>query len=243
MTYKLKTPFEQTDKQTYPDVKQELITLVVATYLTDRFYELQPDLVQRTSMLISRCELIFVAKLAIFTRHQAGLKRASYLLTGLIAQHISGSDWAKRFYFQVIKWPDDIGAVLSFMGYMNSQAGNVRGMGRIKVPRALKAGFKKYLEELEPCVIDNFKMKKRIFSLNDMLNFFHPNPSQKNKEAFNRLQKGMSLKDLYDSTDVDKMKSQISTDAIIYEQVLNFIASSSESSYQSLLSRIDTIRI
>ena len=42
----------------------------------------------------------------------------------------------------------------------------------------------------------------------DLVNLFHPQPTQKNKEAYDRLLKGMSLKDLYSSTTFERTMSQ-----------------------------------
>ena len=51
-------------------------------------------------------------------------------------------------------------------------------------------------------------MKKKEITMIDLVNLFHPQPTQKNKEAYDRLLKGMSLSGLYSSTTFEKTMSK-----------------------------------
>lgn len=216
--------------------QQVLLVTVTQTVLGDGYYQQQPEATQAIIKAASRCEPLFIAKLAIFIRHRWHLKRASHLLAGILAPVISGHGWGKQFFYQVIKEPDDMTEILMIIDQQNRLQHKYRKSGKIKVPHALKAGFKKYLEQLVPAQIDQYKMKRRKFSLIDLINFFHPTPNAKNKEAFRRLKAGESLAGLYDPDrhsemmpeerpPLDKFWSTDITDPVSYTKQLEEINS------------------
>jgi len=64
------------------------------------------------------------------------------------------------------------------------------------------------MEDLDPYLIDKYKMNGKEVSLIDLMRLTHPKVSQKNAEAYERLVYGKDLSDLYTSKILDREKSK-----------------------------------
>ena len=176
--------------------KDELVSTLLTTFLSDGYYEKQKDIVNRILKAADSCDPLFVAKAAIYARKHANMRSVSHLLAGSLAKRLSGTDWARFFYKEIIARPDDMAEILACYESMNG--------GKLKIPNAMKKGFAARLETLDPYTIDKYKMERRSITLVDLVNLVHPTPQEKNGEAYRRLIKGESLADLYDSKVLDK---------------------------------------
>lgn len=176
--------------------KEELVTTVLTTFVQKSYYETELEVVNRIKKAMATCDPLFIAKLALYTRREANMRSSSHLLAGELAKRASGKEWAKRFYEKIIVRPDDMSEILAYL-QANKQ----------KTPNAIRKGFKKVLERLDPYQIDKYKMKTRSISLIDLVNLFHPIPAQHNAEAYRRLLVGEPLDDLYESKILEKTSS------------------------------------
>lgn len=188
---------------------EELVSTVMTTFLSDAYYESENEIVWRIKKLIEDVDCEFVAKLAIYARNDGNLRSVSHLLAALIANRISGTPWAKNFYKKIVVRPDDMSEILSAYASINGMS-----LDSIKkIPNAMKRGFKKALENLDPYQIDKYKMNNKKVSLIDLVRLFHPKGNNKNDLAFEYLIKGISLDGLYSSSILEKEFSKAGQDA------------------------------
>lgn len=192
--------------------KEELVATVLTTFVQSSYYEKEKDIVNRIKEAADKCDPLFVAKLALYARREANMRSSSHLLAGELAKKVSGREWAARFYNKIVVRPDDMSEILAY--YFNVLNAD---KSKKKIINAIKKGFKMSLERLDAYQIDKYKMNSKEISLIDLVNLFHPKPSEKNKEAYRRLMNGESLEGLYTTKILEKEKSkagQTATDKV-----------------------------
>lgn len=183
--------------------KEELVSTVMTTFLSDTYYEKEDVLVNRIKGLLDKVDPLFAAKLAIYARNDGNLRSVTHLVSAYIARYISGQEWGKRFYNKIVIRPDDMSEILSCYAHLNGVTdGSVK-----KIPNSIKKGFKEALERLDAYQIDKYKMERRSLSMIDLVNLLHPKGTQKNSEAYKRLMNGESLDGLYSTKILEKQMS------------------------------------
>lgn len=184
--------------------KEELVSTVMTTFLTDAYYEKETEIAKRIISLIDKVDPLFAAKLAIYARNDGKMRSVTHLISAYIAKLIAGQEWGKRFYNKIIIRPDDMSEILCCYATLNKQ--DLKDIK--KIPNSIKKGFKEALERLDAYQIDKYKMERRAVSLVDLVNLFHPKGMQKNAEAYRRLINGESLEGLYSSKILEKEMSK-----------------------------------
>jgi 60 kDa SS-A/Ro ribonucleoprotein len=182
--------------------KEELVSTVLTSFIQKSYYESENEVLGRIKKALEQVDPLFAAKLAIYTRTEANMRSSSHVLAGELARKLSGKEWATRFYEKIIVRPDDMAEILGYYQLINKG-------GKVKIPNSMKKGFKKRLERLDAYLIDKYKMKGRDISLVDLVNLFHPKPTQKNAKAFDLLVNngGKGIGDLYSSKILEKEMS------------------------------------
>lgn len=180
--------------------KELLVSTVMTTFLQGSYYETEEEIVKRIISLVEKVDALFAAKLAIYARNEGNLRSVTHLMAATLAQHVSGKDWAKRFYNKIVVRPDDMSEIVSAYATLN----DMKLKDIKKIPNSIKKGFKEALERLDAYQIDKYKMKNREVSLIDLVRLFHPKGTQKNAEAYKRLVEGKPLTDLYESKILEK---------------------------------------
>lgn len=183
--------------------KEELVSTVMTTFLENGYYEKQSETVDRIKGLIAKCDPLFVAKLAIYTRNDGKMRSVTHLISSELPKYLNNAEWAKRYYDKIVIRPDDMSEILAAYA-----TGNKMDLKEIKkIPNSMKKGFKTALERLDAYQIDKYKMNRRSISLIDLVNLFHPHGTQKNQEAYRRLMNEESLEGLYGSKILEKEMS------------------------------------
>lgn len=182
--------------------KEELVSTVLTSFIQKSYYESENEVLGRIKKALAEVDPLFAAKLAIYTRTEANMRSSSHVLAGELARKLSGKEWATRFYEKIIVRPDDMAEILSYYKLINKG-------DKVKFPNSMKKGFKKRLEGLDAYLIDKYKMKGRDISLVDLVNLFHPKPTQKNAKAFDLLvnERGKGLDALYSTKIFEKTMS------------------------------------
>ena len=186
------------------DPKEELVSTVLTTFVQKSYYEKEKEIMKRFRKAAEACDPLFVAKTALYTRGPANMRSSSHVLAAELAPRLSGLDWGSRFYNKIVFRTDDMSEILSY--YENI----MKGKG---VPNAMRKGFRRYIEGMDPYLIDKYKMLGRDISLIDLVNRMHPIPTQSNSEAFKLLMKegGKGLDKLYGSKILEKEMSKAGT--------------------------------
>lgn len=182
------------------EAKDNLVSTVMTTFLSDSYYEKEKDTVKRICDNIDKVDPLFAAKLAIYARNKGNMRSVTHLIAAYIAKYASGEEWAKRFYNSVVVRPDDMSEILSVYAKLNGM--NLKKIS--KIPNAIKKGFKSSLENLSPYQIDKYKMNNRSVKLVDLVRLFHPKGNHLNKVAYEKLIKGESLEGLYEAKILEK---------------------------------------
>ena len=182
--------------------KEEFISSIMTTFLSKdgSYYESSDEEVNRILSLLEKIDPLFACKAAIYARENGNMRSISHLLGAALAKHISGQEYAKRFYNRLIVRPDDMSEIVSAYASLNGMS--LKDIK--KIPNSIKKGFKEALERLDAYQLDKYKMKNREVSLIDLIRLFHPKGNQKNAEAFKRLVNGESLEGLYETKILEK---------------------------------------
>lgn len=194
--------------------KEELVSTVMTTFLTDAYYENETEVTKRILGLLDKVDPLFAAKLAIYARNEGNLRSVTHLISAYLAKSVSGEEWGKRFYNKIVIRPDDMSEILSCYASLNKM--NAKEIK--KIPNSIKKGFKEALERLDAYQIDKYKMNGRNLSMIDLVNLFHPKGTQKNAEAYRRLMNGESLDGLYTSKILEKEMSAAGKKATTVEE-------------------------
>lgn len=125
----------------------------------------------------------FAAKSAIYARTKFGMRSITHVLAGKLASRLSGNPIGKRFYENVIFRPDDMAEIIA---YYNS-------IGNDKIPNSMKKGFSRAFDKFDTYQIGKYQMKRRDYSLVDIVNLVHPVATDKNKEGLRKLVNGESF--------------------------------------------------
>lgn len=181
--------------------KEELVSIVLTTFLSNSYYETEKEIIDRIKEKVAKLDPLFVAKLAIYARNEANMRSVSHLLAGELANKVSGKEWAKRFYEKIVGRPDDMSEILAYYSYIN-------GGKLFPLQNAIKKGFRKKLESLDAYQLDKYKMTRKNISMVDLIKILHPTPNKGNAEAYKRLIEGKSLSGLYESKILEKELSK-----------------------------------
>jgi hypothetical protein len=153
------------------DPKEELVATVLTSFLQKKYYESEKSVIERLQTASSKVDPEFLAKLAIYARRDAHMRSTTHLLAGEVAKRVSGKEWGSRFFNKVAMRPDDMSEITGY--WINI----VRdGADAMKLPNAMKKGFKKKLESMDSYSFDKYKMNTRSISMIDLINLYHPDP-------------------------------------------------------------------
>lgn len=152
--------------------KEELVATVLTSFLQKSYYESEKTIVSRLQTAAAKVSPSFLAKLAIYARRDAHMRSTTHLLAGEVAKRVSGKEWGSRFFKQIAMRPDDMAEIV---GYWTTIVRD--GSDAMKIPNAIKKGFKGKLESMDAYLYDKYKMNTRSISMIDLINLFHPDPN------------------------------------------------------------------
>lgn len=151
--------------------------MLLTSFLEDKFYRSGNTTAVRLRELINELgDDRFVAKAALYARHQAGMRSVSHLVAGEMAARVKGAEWTKRFFDRVVRRPDD---ALEILAYTKAVHGKV-------LPNALKKGIGSALSRFDDYQLAKYRGGNAELKLVDAVNLVHPPHS----EALGRLMKG-----------------------------------------------------
>ncbi len=152
--------------------KEELVSTVLTSFLQKSYYETEKKIVSRLQKAADKVDPEFLAKLAIYARRDAHMRSTTHLLAGEVGKRVSGKEWGSRFFQKIAMRPDDMAEIV---GYWISMVRD--GSEAMKLPNALKKGFRSKLESMDSYLFDKYKMNHKNVSMIDLINLFHPNPN------------------------------------------------------------------
>lgn len=154
----------------------QLISTLFTSFANDQFYKSSNDVFSDLKELIAKCDKKFVAKAAIYARTQFGMRSITHVVASELAKYISGMNWAKSFYENIIYRPDDM---MEIMSYHTAHNG--------KIPNSMKKGIAKAFDKFDRYTLAKYRGEGKGFRLVDVVNMVHPKPTDRNAEAIKDL--------------------------------------------------------
>lgn len=156
----------------------ELISILLTSFVQDQFYKKSADTLKRLPELLAKVDPKFAAKAAIYARNTFGMRSITHVLAVEVAKYLSGKEWSKKFYEDIIRRPDDMTEIVSY--YLNKNKNQA-------LPNSLKKGFAKAFDKFDGYQIAKYKGEGNEVSLVDIVNLVHPKATTKNKKALAEL--------------------------------------------------------
>lgn len=142
--------------------KSELVTILLTSFLNDSYYRTVGDTMERVKELV-REDPLFAAKAAIHARHTFGMRSITHMVAGEIGLNVKGARWTRHFFRDIIRRPDDILEILSYV--------------KKPVPNAMKKGFAEALRKFDAYQLGKYKREGAAMSLVDAVNLVRPVPT------------------------------------------------------------------
>lgn len=162
----------------------QLYTAVVTWSLDDTFYEKNSDRLTRVRALIAQNDPLFVAKLAVYARHQMYMRSVPLVMVVELAKIHSGDDLVARLTEKVVGRADEITELLACYQLLNERKGlkKLNGLSK-QIQKGLSAAFNKF---------DEYQFAKynrdSEIKLRDALFVVHPKPrSEAQQQLFNKI--------------------------------------------------------
>ncbi len=167
--------------------EMELYTAVVTWSLNDSFYEKNDVRLSRLQQLISECDALFVAKLAVYARTKMYMRSVPLVLVTELAKLHSGDDLVARVTEGVVNRADEITELLACYELLNARTGTKK-LNRLskQLQKGLSATFNRF---------DEYQFAKYnrdgAIKLRDALFLVHPKAKDDaQQELFNKIAAG-----------------------------------------------------
>lgn len=160
--------------------KMKLASILLTSFAQDQYYRKAEDAYKEMVALLSIVNPLFAAKAAIYARQKYGMRSITHVLAGEMAAYVSGQTWAKDFYNQIIRRPDDM---LEIAAYYQAKGGK-------NLPNAMKKGFASAFDKFDGYQIAKYRGDGKAVKLIDLVNMVHPTPTLANASALQQLVDG-----------------------------------------------------
>lgn len=204
----------------------ELVSMLLCSFMNDKFYENTKDLESRLETCIEKCDKLFAAKAIVYARKEFGMRSVTHVAASILAKHVSGEPWAKSFYNNVVYRLDDM---MEIMAYHFSK--------KNKLSNAMKRGFAMAFNRFDEYQIAKYKGSNNSIKLVDAVNMIHPKRSEKNGDAIEKLVNGT----LKCSETWESMLSEAGNDKEAKIKVWKSLISENKLGYMALLRNVRNI--
>lgn len=167
--------------------KLAIASFLFTSFLTDTYYKKESQETARLMDLFkSEKDKEFIAKAAVFTRNEYGMRSVSHLAAALLAKDLSGKQFARRFYKKIVRRPDDMMEILGAYASLNGR--DLKDIG--KLPNAMKRGFADAIGGMDAYQLAKYKKGNAAISMIDVVNMVHPRSNERNIMALKGLVEG-----------------------------------------------------
>lgn len=172
------------------DPKLELVSLLLTSFVSDKFYEKANDQLDRLTKLVDTVDPKFSAKAAIYARNEFGMRSITHALIGELVHKVKGASWTKNAIQKTVKRPDDM---LEMLAYYGNKYGK-------PFPNSLKKGLSLALGKFDEYSLAKYRGERSDVSLVDLVNLVHFRPPKEKQELFRKLMRGeLASKDTWES--------------------------------------------
>ncbi len=142
------------------DVKTELVSAVLTTFLENKFYETGDERLERIKDLVRKNKPQFVANLAIIARKEFNLRSVVTVLLGELAKIHRGDSLVKDTIEDSALRVDDLTELVAYVGS--------------PIPKQVKRGVRNALFKFDRYQLAKYKGEGNVVSLVDLFNMVHP---------------------------------------------------------------------
>jgi len=160
--------------------EMQLASILLTSFAQDQFYRSSKQTFGELIALLEKVDPLFAAQAAVYARNEFGMRSITHVLAAELASHLSGKPWAKDFYREIVRRPDDM---LEIMAYFYSK-------GAKTLPNAMKKGFAASFDKFDSYQLAKYRGEQKSVKLIDAVNLIHPSPTSRNAEALGKLVKG-----------------------------------------------------
>ena len=163
-----------------------LYTAVLTASISDKFYESAATRSGRIAELVTACDPVFVAKLAVYAREVMNLRRVPLVLIVELSRIHHGDDLVSRTISHCVRRPDEITALMDI-----SQQRNDHGFSQHiyrRLSSQIKKGLKEAFNRFDEYQFAKYKNAGEGLSLRDALFLVPPSPDTTEQQAaFDRI--------------------------------------------------------
>lgn len=166
------------------DAKLELVSLLLTSFVNDKFYEKANDQLDRMELLVESIkDKKFIAQAAVFARKEYGMRSITHALLAELVHSVKGEEWTKRAIAKATHRPDDL---LEILAYYAGKYGK-------PIPNSLKKGLALAVGNFDSYQLAKYRGERSDVKMVDLFNLVHPTPTGVNEKTFAALMTG-SLK-------------------------------------------------
>lgn len=158
----------------------ELYTAVVTASLSNKFYETAKERIDRIASLIGKCDVRFVAQLAVYARQKMNLRSVPLLLVVELAKVHSGDDLVSRTVEQVVMRADEIMELLVCYQWRNPSTSRKK-LGRLS--HQIQVGLQRAFNRFDEYQFAKYDRDGLEVKLRDALFLVHPKAKDDAQQA------------------------------------------------------------
>ena len=159
----------------------EFASILLTSMVSDQAYRSADAGLARVIKLLDAVPPLFAAKAAVYARNEYGMRSISHVVAGELACRVHGEQWTRPFFRAVVRRPDDITEILSYV---------IAKHGRRPLPNAMKDGLGKAFAKFDAYQLAKYRSEDKALSLVDAVNLLHPKPVEQNADALKALVAG-----------------------------------------------------
>ncbi|MDR2916608.1 MAG: TROVE domain-containing protein [Tannerella sp.] len=161
-----------------------LYVATVTSSLCDKFYESAETRMQTLRTLVSQCDPLFVAKLAVYTRQKMNLRSVPLVLAVELAKVHSGDAIIRKMVNQIVLRADEITELLAYYQQANERRGNKK-LNRLS--KQLQTGLQDAFNRFNEYQFAKYNRETEI-KLRDALFLVHPKAKNEEQQVlFNKI--------------------------------------------------------
>ena len=165
----------------------KLYTAVVTASLSPKFYESENELLTRIKILVSECEPLFVAKLAIYTREKIYLRSVPLVLLVELAKVHHGDSLVQKTTARVVKRADEIMELLAYY-QLSNRRDEVKKLN--KLSKQIQKGLALAFNAFDEYQFGKYNRQGEVL-LKDALFLVHPKAKdEQQQKLFDKIVKG-----------------------------------------------------
>lgn len=141
--------------------KMELVTLLLTSFVSDKFYETENEQLERLKNLVASIpDKKFVAKSAIYARNEFGMRSITHALAGELVNIVKGEEWVKSAVEKIVYRADDM---LEILGYHLNKYGK-------PIPNNLKKGLREAVHKFNGYKLAKYRGAGKTLKMVDLFN-------------------------------------------------------------------------